>query len=99
MRRYITLVLLTLTLGAGVPAMQADDHRDRDRDRAPRYYDRDRRDWHEWNENEERAYRYYLQQQHLREMEWRRANRRRQMEYWRWRHNHPDSVIFRLDIH
>jgi len=78
--------------------MKADDH-DRDRVKVKRYYDRDHRDWHEWSDNEDRAYRYYLQHQHLRELEWRRANRQQQLEYWRWRHNNPDSAIFRLDIH
>ena len=97
MRRCISLALLTLTLGVGVPAMKADDRRDRVR--VQRYYDRDHRDWHEWNDNEGRAYRYYQQQQRMKEMEWRRANRRQQTEYWRWRHNNPDNAIFRLDIH
>ena len=35
-------------------------------------------------------------------MEYRDWDRRReaeQREYWRWRHEHPDSVLFRLDIH
>jgi hypothetical protein len=95
MRRYITLALLTVALG--VPALKADDH-ERDRVKVQRYYDRDHRDWHDWNDNEGRAYRYYLQQQKLREIEWRRANRRQQLEYWRWRHSNPDNVIFRLDV-
>ena len=95
MRKYISLALLTLSLGVTVPAVKAQY---RDGVRVQRYYDRDARDYHEWNGNEERAYRYYLRQQRLRERDWRRMNRRQQMEYWRWRHSNPDSVIFRLNI-
>jgi hypothetical protein len=78
--------------------MKADDDH-HDRDKVQRYYDKDRRDWHEWNDSEARAYRYYLEHQHIKEVEWRRMNHRQQLEYWRWRHNNPDHVIFKLDIH
>ncbi|PWU04816.1 MAG: hypothetical protein C5B51_16115 [Terriglobia bacterium] len=61
-----------------------------------RYYDRENRDWHEWNERENQAYRRYWQDQRREGeyREWNRLNRNRQQEYWRWRHQHPDSVIF-----
>lgn len=59
---------------------------------ADRYYDRDRRDYHEWNEAERRAYRHWLmEERHEREYrEYNRLNAERQREYWRWRHEHPD---------
>ena len=55
-----------------------------------RYYDRDHRDYHEWNDREDRSYRVYLGEQHRDYREFNRENRRRQQNYWRWRHNHPD---------
>lgn len=57
-----------------------------------RYYDRDRHDWHEWNEGERRAYRHWLMEER-RERQYRayaRLNAERRREYWRWRHEHPD---------
>jgi hypothetical protein len=55
-----------------------------------RYYDRDHRDYHEWNEAESRAYRHYLEERRERYREWNRASRAQQRAYWRWRHDHLD---------
>jgi hypothetical protein len=55
-----------------------------------RYYDRDRRDWHEWDEREDRAYRRYLQERRREYREFERQNKKEQREYWKWRHGHPD---------
>jgi hypothetical protein len=59
-----------------------------------RYYDRDGHDYHVWNETEDRAYRFYLTDQHLAYREWRTVKGADQAAYFRWRHTHPDSVIF-----
>jgi hypothetical protein len=53
-----------------------------------RYYDRDYRDYHEWNEREARAWHRYWEQQHRREIAWERAKERERRAYWRWRHEH-----------
>jgi hypothetical protein len=60
-----------------------------------RYYDREHKDWHEWNEREDRAYRHYLEERHERYREWAKAKRAEQRAYWRWRHEHSDAVLFR----
>jgi len=59
-----------------------------------RYFDRDGRDYHVWNEGEDRAYRFYLNDQHLADREWRTVKGPDQAAYFRWRHTHPDTVIF-----
>ena len=58
----------------------------------PRYYDRGRRDYHVWNDGENRAYRHWLmeEQRERRFREYRRLRAARQAEYWRWRHAHAD---------
>jgi len=58
-----------------------------------RYYDSDGRDYHVWNAQEDRAYRFYLNDQHLPYREWRSVRGPDQQSYFRWRHTHPDSVI------
>ena len=84
MRRYLGAILLSGFLLSPAIAM-ADDHHD------SRYYDRDRRDYHEWNEREQRAYRHWLEQErHRTYHDWERASARERREYWRWRHAHPD---------
>ena len=55
-----------------------------------RYYDRDHRDYHEWNDREDRSYRAYLGERHRDYREFHHNNRRTQQKYWRWRHEHPD---------
>ncbi len=78
---------LLLPLAAQPP--RDDDHRDR-------YYDRDHKDYHEWNEREERAWhRYWEEQRHALPLTWRRANEEQRRAYWRWRHEHPDSELWR----
>jgi hypothetical protein len=59
-----------------------------------RYFDRDGHNYHVWNGQEDRAYRFYLQDQHKDYREWRKVRRNEQSDYFRWRHTHPDSVIF-----
>jgi hypothetical protein len=56
-----------------------------------RVYDRGRRDYHVWNDDENRAYRHWLTEERHREFHnWNHASRAEQREYWRWRHEHPD---------
>jgi len=93
MRRYMGAFLLSAFLITPI-VVRADDDDHRRANRVQRYYDRDARDWHEWNEREQQAYRRYLEEQHREYREWGRANRRTQQDYWRWRHQHPDTVIF-----
>ena len=87
MYRYLTAFALAGALLAPV-ALRADDD---DRRHVKRYYDPYRRDYHEWNEREERAYRHYLQEQRRGDYhDWRKANRDEQKAYWRWRHEHSE---------
>jgi hypothetical protein len=55
-----------------------------------RYYDRNHRDYHEWNDREDHSYRTYLGQRHRPYRQFRQENNRRQRAYWNWRHSHPD---------
>ncbi|HEV3197613.1 MAG TPA: hypothetical protein VGZ73_06885 [Bryobacteraceae bacterium] len=84
MRRYLGALLLSAMLIAPV-VIRADDRHDK------RYYDRDRRDYHEWNEREEQAYRRWLQERRHEYRDWGRTSRKEQREYFRWRHEHPDN--------
>jgi len=92
--------LSTLVLGAALIApvsMKADDDDHRDKVKNRRYYDRDAKDYHQWNAQEDRAYRRYLQEQRQRDLAWERANAAQQRAYWKWRHQHPDVYGDRYD--
>ncbi len=87
MRRYLGMLFMGATLL--VPAaVLADEHHDRDKDH--RYYDADSKDYHEWNEQEQRAYRHYLEERREHYRPWNKMTAEQQREYWRWRHEHPD---------
>jgi hypothetical protein len=56
-----------------------------------RYYDSGARDWHVWNNNEDRAYRHWLsEERHDRYRAYNHLRAEQQREYWRWRHAHSD---------
>jgi type III secretory pathway component EscR len=88
MRRYLGALLLSSAICA--PQVVKGDEHDR---REKRYYDRDARDWHQWNDNEDRAYRHYLQETHREYRHFARASRRERQEYWRWRHSHVEIDV------
>lgn len=86
--RFLVSVFLAVSLIAPL-GIQAKDH---DHDKERRYYDREHRDYHAWNPNEQAAYRHWWMEER-REREYRdynRLERERQAEYWRWRHEHPN---------
>jgi hypothetical protein len=84
--RYIFLLLLTAALmpvammaappqGAGVQV---------------RVYDSRHKDYHNWDDNENRQWGLYLTQNNRRPHEYKRAKKSEQSEYWNWRHDHDD---------
>jgi hypothetical protein len=56
-----------------------------------RVYDRDHRDYHNWDDHEDRAYRHYLEARHETYREYNKQHYRAQKHYWNWRHSHPDN--------
>jgi len=47
-----------------------------------------------WDDHEDRAYRIYLAEQYRNYSDFAREKAARQREYFRLRHEHPDSAIF-----
>jgi hypothetical protein len=92
MHRFLVSGLLFAALLTPV-ALSAEEHHDK------RYYDRDGKDYHSWNDHEDRAYRVYLGEQHREYREFPRATVVQRNEYFRWRHVHPDShPIFKVEV-
>lgn len=94
MNRFLVLsgIVLTATFLAP-PPVRADDRDRQDR----RYYDRDARDYHQWDDHEDRAYRLYLQEQHRDYREFNRVPYGQQRQYFRWRHEHPNHTLFKVE--
>src|ERR1700743_3863320 len=50
-----------------------------------RIYDSHHKDYHNWDDREDRAYRRYLAEKHYQYVEYQRQQHRRQGAYWKWR--------------
>jgi hypothetical protein len=55
-----------------------------------RVYDRDHRDYHNWDDREIHSYGLYRADHPNYNVTFARTSRRQQRDYWRWRHEHPD---------
>ena len=55
-----------------------------------RVYDRDHRDYHNWDDREVHSYGIFRAEHPKYNENYARAKRRQQREYWRWRHEHGD---------
>ena len=67
---------------------QEENHRD-DKD-YNRVYDRDHKDYHNWDDHENNAWGIYLTKNHKKAHEFKGSNKKEQANYWNWRHSHPD---------
>jgi Ni/Co efflux regulator RcnB len=88
MKRYITALTLAAALLAPI-AGRAEDNRSNSNQR---YYDSRHGDWHQWNDNEDRAYRQYLQEHHRSYRDFNKASKRDRNAYFSWRHDHGDTA-------
>ncbi len=92
--RSIAAILLSTVLAAPVASFAAPQHGDRDdRDRRElrndqRVYDPEYRDYHVWSDQEQRLYREYLDEHHMRDRAYSELSARQQRNYWKWRHEH-----------
>lgn len=95
--RVLSSMVLMGALAAPLSLMaqdhDRDDHHDRD-DRAKnqRVYDRDHKDYHNWNSDEDRSYRqWYGETYNGRDYrDYNRLKHKDQTAYWNWHHQHGD---------
>jgi hypothetical protein len=87
-RDYIASLFLTAVLVAPVSMMATP---------APeegvqvRVYDKDHKDYHNWDDNENRNWGQFLTENHRKSHEFAKSNKKEQSQYWKWRHSHPDK--------
>jgi hypothetical protein len=87
--RCISLLVLATAVAAPTAIMAAP--KPQDASVQIRVYDRDHRDYHNWDDREDRAYRRYLAAQRRSYREYHRQHYIVQRHYWNWRHSHPDN--------
>ena len=88
MNRCLTALFISAALAGSVPVRADDHHSD---NQTKRYYDKDARDYHEWNQNENQVYHQYVIDNHKRDRDFSRTTRTEKKDYFKWRHDHPDQ--------
>jgi hypothetical protein len=81
-----------IPLAMAPTALRADDHK------VVTYHDKQHNDDHEWNTQEDRAYRVYAKQNHRTYKTFSTLKEDDQQAYWGWRHEHSD-VQLKINVH
>jgi hypothetical protein len=94
MKRFLNAALLSAALIAPIAmtstVLRADEPR--------RYHDKAHNDDHEWNGQEDKAYRIWVKENHRKYADFAKINETDQQSYWAWRHDHSDALL-KIDIH
>lgn len=100
MKRRLLILPLSAALFVSTNLLAQDHDRDHDehQDDHHHVYDKHHKDYHDFDEHEERAWRIYWEQRHHAYTDWDRASERDRQAYWDWRHNHSDAVL-QINIH
>jgi hypothetical protein len=88
MKRYLTVLFVSAAL-AGSVSVRADERQSDHQTK--RYYDKDARDYHEWNQHEDQTYHQYVTDNHKRDRDFAKTTRGEKKDYFKWRHDHPDQ--------
>ncbi len=85
-RFYFPALVLTAVLAAPAAMMAAPVPQEVQ----VKVYDKDHKDYHNWDDKENEAWGRYLTEKHHKSYEFSKANKKEQADYWNWRHSHPD---------
>lgn len=61
------------------------------------YHDKEHNDDHQWNGQEDKAYRMYAKENHRKYVDFGKLKESDQQAYWAWRHDHSDATL-KIDI-
>jgi hypothetical protein len=83
---FLSAALMAPVGALAVPRPQDDHERHEQEEREHRVYDSANRDYHNWDAREDEAYRRWLEEKREGYVDYDRLDRKRQEDYWRWRH-------------
>jgi hypothetical protein len=94
--RFFSSLLLIAALTSPIPMMASTGgqndktHENNQAENNKRYYDKNHKDYHTWDSNEEQSYKHYQTEHHQKRV-FNQLNQSQQSNYWKWRHNNPDK--------
>jgi hypothetical protein len=62
------------------------------------YHDKAHNDDHQWNDQENQAYRVWVKDNHRKDVDFSKLKKNDQQAYWNWRHEHSDAQL-KIEIH
>ena len=89
MHRYAGLLFLAAAIAAPVSVLAAPIPQSASVQ--VRVYDKNHKDYHNWDDNESHAWGQFLVENHRHSQEFAKSNKKEQAQYWNWRHSHPDK--------
>ena len=89
--KYIPALFLSAALMVPASALAARAAAKQDASVQVRVYDSEHKDYHNWDDNENRAWGQYLSENHKKAHDFQKADKKEQSNYWNWRHTHPDK--------
>ena len=88
MFRPLSVLFLGLAMISPFAATAQDRHDQQSQQQTKRYYDKAGKDYHEWNQNEDRKYHDYLAEKHMKNRDFAQQSSRQQTLYFTWSHQH-----------
>lgn len=85
---FLSAALMAPIGAMAMPAAQDDHERHEQEEREHRVYDPYRKDYHNWDQQEDQMYRRWLDERHESYVDYGRLGKKRQRDYWKWRHEH-----------
>lgn len=85
-RRCLSAFVLTAALATTGSVVAATP---KPQDVQVRVYDPGHKDYHNWDEREDRAYWHYVEERHEQYRKYEKLKEKEQRDYWNWRHSHP----------
>jgi hypothetical protein len=76
---------LLLGMSLTAPLVMADDHDGK------KYYDKRHKDYHQWNDDEQRSYVEFRTEKHIPDHSFDKAKSTERQQYWDWKHDHQDK--------
>jgi len=86
----LSTALILPVAALAMPRPQDDHERHEQEEKEHRVYDPAYKDYHNWDQREDGAYRHWLEGKHETYVEFDRLDHKRQEEYWKWRHKHAE---------
>lgn len=87
---FLSVAMLAPIGALAIPVPQDEHEKHEQEMHERRVYDATHKQYRNWDAREDGAYRRWLDERHEKYVDYAKLNKKRQEEYWKWRHEHED---------